>query len=175
MSDPLDPAALLSRLPRLLPTDAQTLKNQYEALAALLHCVMISLDFRLVALDDESPAQEIAEGKLPLEWAKNGPSSFSFIYKHEQSSMIFYLKLVKMGNRVVVHGIALEVRRLAQDMLCQCLILHIPVRQHQNARHPGFRLPIALVLSTLVRSVIWRPSCARFHFLSKDHRPHISL
>ncbi|KAG9017334.1 hypothetical protein FRB95_013838 [Tulasnella sp. JGI-2019a] len=108
MSDPLDPAALISRLPTLLPKDAQRLTKPQDALAALLHTVMISLGFRLVALDDESPSQEITDGTLPDAWIRASPDSFGFRYKHDQSSLVFFLKLIKLGTRMVIHGVALE-------------------------------------------------------------------
>ncbi|KAG8887019.1 hypothetical protein FRB98_000644 [Tulasnella sp. 332] len=108
MSDPLDPSALISKLPTLLPKDVQVLAKPQDGLAALLHTTMISLGFRLVALDDESPSQEIADGTLPEAWNKSSPDVYSFRYKHDQSSLVFFLKIVKLGTRVVIHGIALE-------------------------------------------------------------------
>lgn len=109
MSDPLDPAALISTLPTLLPPNAQTLPTQYDALAALLHTAMISLSFRLVALDDTSPAQEMLNSTLPESWNRGAPESFAFRYKHDQSSLVFFLKIVKLGTRTLIHGLALEV------------------------------------------------------------------
>jgi hypothetical protein len=108
MSDPLDPAALVPSVVSYLPSAARTLDTQYDAFAALLHTVMIRLGFRLVALDDSTPALEIANGVLPESWRKNGPDSYAFRYKHDQSSLVFFLKIVKLGNRTVIHGIALE-------------------------------------------------------------------
>lgn len=110
MSDPLDPSALIQRLPSLLPDGQEHLSSQYDAFAALLHTIMINVGFRLVGLDDSSPAEEVANGKLPEGWNRTGPESYAFRYKHEQSSLVFFLKIVKLGNRLLVHGIALEVR-----------------------------------------------------------------
>lgn len=110
MTDLLDPSALISTLPSLLPSDAKTLKNQYDALAALLHTVMHNVGFRLVGLDDSSSDQEAEGNVLPADWNKSGPESYAFRYKHEQSSLVFFLKIVKLGSRSVIHGIALEVR-----------------------------------------------------------------
>lgn len=109
MSDPLDPSALISKIPTLLPSGDKSLKTPHDGLAVLLHAVMASLEFRLVAMDDSSPANEEYGNVLPEEWNKSGPESYAFRYKHIQSSLVFFLKVVKLGSRTVIHGIALEV------------------------------------------------------------------
>ncbi|KAG8928145.1 hypothetical protein FRC02_007294 [Tulasnella sp. 418] len=108
MSDPLNPSALLETLPTLLPSDDGVIASPMDALAALLHTAMIALGFRLVAIDESSPTQEYPDGVLPSGWKRSSPDSYSLRYRHEQSSLVFLLKIVKLGNRALVHGIALE-------------------------------------------------------------------
>lgn len=110
--DPLDPAVLTSRLPSLLPGSAKKLNSAQDGLAALLHTAMVELGFRLVAVDEHSPPSPDLNNVLPEDWAKHGPGSYAFRYKHDQSSLEFLLKVSKLGNRTLVNAIALEVRHL---------------------------------------------------------------
>lgn len=107
-SNALDPSAILSNISSLLPGD-KTLKSPQDALAILLHSVMSILGFRLVGLDDASSDVQYDKNILPSEWSKSSPDSFGFRYRHDQSSLVFFLKLVKLSKRLVIHGIALEV------------------------------------------------------------------
>lgn len=111
MADLLDPSAILSALPGLLPSsdDGKKLETPQDAIAALLHSAMTALSFRLVGLDDTSSDIQYERNVLPTEWKKHSPESYGFRYKHEQSSLVFFLKIVKLSKRLVIHGIALEV------------------------------------------------------------------
>ena len=110
--DPLDPAVLTGRLPSLLPEAAKKLDSAQDGLAALLHTTMVELGFRLIAADEHSPPRLDLNNDLPEDWAKHGPGSYAFRYKHDQSSLEFLLKVSKLGNRTIFNAIALEVRRL---------------------------------------------------------------
>ncbi len=52
--DILDPAALLSLFPTLLPPSAKVLASPQDGIAALLHTVLSALSFRLVGVDDST-------------------------------------------------------------------------------------------------------------------------
>ena len=108
--DPLDPVALTSRLPNLLPETARKLSSAQDGLAALLHTAMTELDFRLIAVDENSPSKPHQNNVLPEDWAKHGPANYTFRYKHNQSSLTFLIKVSKLGNRTLCNAIALEVR-----------------------------------------------------------------
>ncbi|KAG9051004.1 hypothetical protein FS837_000112 [Tulasnella sp. UAMH 9824] len=108
MSNPLDPSAILSVLPTLLPAELRVLQSQHDALAALIHTVMARLDFRLVGLDDSSTRLQNADNVLPEAWNRSAPESYTFRYTHSQSSLEYLVKVVKLGKRSVIHGIALE-------------------------------------------------------------------
>lgn len=112
--DPLDPAALTGRLPSLLPEAAKKLNSAQDGLAALLHTTMVELGFRLIAVDEHSPSRSDLNNVLPEDWAKHGPGTYAFRYKHDQSSLEFLLKVSKLGNRTLFNAIALEVRRLVR-------------------------------------------------------------
>ncbi|KAJ7667871.1 PI31 proteasome regulator N-terminal-domain-containing protein [Mycena polygramma] len=107
MADILDPAALISLLPTLLPSSKKTLSSSQDGIAALLHAAMTSLSFRLIGIDESSPATS-ALTVLPEDWNKNGPSHYTFRYRHDQSSLEFVVKVSKLGGRTLINAIALE-------------------------------------------------------------------
>ena len=105
-SNILDPAALLSSLPNILPADSKRLASAQDGFAALLHIVFTALGFRLAEVNGSSvtPGNE-----LPPQWNQNGPGDYSFTYRHDQSSLQFIIKISKLGSRTVVNAIASEV------------------------------------------------------------------
>ncbi|KAJ7047495.1 PI31 proteasome regulator N-terminal-domain-containing protein [Mycena alexandri] len=107
MANVLDPAALISLLPTLLPPSKKTLASSQDGIAALLHAAMTSLAFRLIAVDDSSSASSPLT-VLPEEWNKSGPSHYTLKYKHDQSSLEFVLTISKLGGRTLINAIALE-------------------------------------------------------------------
>ncbi|KAF7352897.1 hypothetical protein MVEN_01257000 [Mycena venus] len=68
---------------------------------------MTSLAFRLISIDDSSPAASSLT-VLPNEWNKDGPSHYTFRYRHDQSSLEFVVKVSKLGGRTLINAIALE-------------------------------------------------------------------
>ncbi|CBQ73760.1 conserved hypothetical protein [Sporisorium reilianum SRZ2] len=123
MSDLLDPSALLHVLQQqLLPSTSSSsseplLRNPADALAAMIHTIMTRLDFRLTGLSeddrlpssqDDSSSSASTSNKLPANWNAKGPDHYCFRYKHHQSSLDYLIKIVKLGNKAVVHGVALQ-------------------------------------------------------------------
>jgi len=108
-NDILDPAALVAKLPSLLPASSQRLSSPHDGIAALIHTILAVLAFRLIAVDDDSPTNSDLENVLPEGWNKNGPSHYTLRYRHDQSSMEFAIKLTKLGPRTLINAIALEV------------------------------------------------------------------
>ncbi|KXN86399.1 Proteasome inhibitor PI31 subunit [Leucoagaricus sp. SymC.cos] len=108
----LDPAALVSLLPTLLPQSDKALKNQYDALTSLLHTAMSALAFRLTAVD-ESSSSIYENNVLPVEWNISGPGHYTLKYKHEQSSLEFVIKVSRLGSRTLINAIALETDKVA--------------------------------------------------------------
>ena len=87
-------------------------KTQQEALAVLVHAMMLSTGFRLIGLDDQKKLDmaldaESEDGDLTLspEW-KASPSYFTFRYAHTQSSLTFVIKVSRLGSKTVVLGLA---------------------------------------------------------------------
>ncbi|RXW24589.1 hypothetical protein EST38_g1229 [Candolleomyces aberdarensis] len=109
-SDILDPAALLSSLPNILPAESKRLASAQDGLAALLHIVFTALGFRLAEVNNSSvtPGNE-----FPPQWNQNGPGDYSFKYRHDQSSLQFIVKVSKLGSRTVFNAIALETDKVA--------------------------------------------------------------
>ena len=105
----LDPSAVLSAEAKLLPPNDKRLASPQDALAALLHTLFTVLSFRLIAVDESSSTQSYPGNVLPDRWNKDGPGSYTFRYRHDQSSLEFLLKVSKLGSRTLVHAIALEV------------------------------------------------------------------
>ena len=54
---------------------------------------------------------------LPESWNSQGPSCYAFRYSHPQSSMTFVIKSLKLGNRFIIHGIAIEVSIISKSEL----------------------------------------------------------
>jgi hypothetical protein len=81
------------------------IKNQYDALFILLHAIMESAGFKLVALGDSDVLIENKE--LPEEWNQNA-DAWAFRYRHGKSSFTFHLKALRLGSQLLVHAIAVE-------------------------------------------------------------------
>ena len=106
----LDPSAILSLLPSLLPLSSKTLRSAQDGIAALLHTALSAVGFRLIAVDESAAANALLENILPNGWNQHGPGHYTFRYRHEQSSLEFVVKIVKLGSRTLVNAIAVEVR-----------------------------------------------------------------
>lgn len=112
VNDILDPSALISLLPTLLPPASKSLVSPQDAITALLHSIFTAVAFRLIAVDESSHANTALGNVLPNEWNKDGPTHYTLRYRHDQSSLEFILKVSKLGGRTLVNAIAVEVRFL---------------------------------------------------------------
>ncbi|KAF9483944.1 hypothetical protein BDN70DRAFT_989929 [Pholiota conissans] len=113
-SNILDPSAILSTVPTLLPAESKRLASPQDGLAALVHSAFTILAFRLIAVDESSSSTAQFElNVLPAEWNKGGPGHYTFKYKHDQSSLEFVVKLSKLGSRTMINAIALESDKVA--------------------------------------------------------------
>lgn len=109
-SNILDPAALTSQLVALLPPSNKRFASAHDGLAALVHTIFTALGFRLIAIDDTSSAKSFQNNVLPEDWNTNALSGHTLRYRHEQSSLEFLVKVVRLGQRTLINAIALEVR-----------------------------------------------------------------
>lgn len=112
MSNILDPFSLLSTLPTLLPGSKQTLSSPQDGITALIHTIMTALAFRLIATDETSSGGTIDNNVLPENWNKDGPGHYTLRYRHEQSSLEFVVKILKLGGRTIINAIATEASRV---------------------------------------------------------------
>jgi len=116
MSLLLDPSALIEQLPRLLPTvqgQGSSIQSPQDAIALLSHTLFTRLSFRLTSLSEASSTsiEQYPNNVLPSSWNSSGPSSYAFRYAHEQSSLNFLVKIVPLGQRILIHATALESNR----------------------------------------------------------------
>jgi hypothetical protein len=108
--DLLDPSALITPLLNLLPSNKKRLESQEDAIVALIHSAFNALSFRLIAVDDTTLGSTTLNGILPEAWNTNGPGNYTLRYRHEQSSLEFIIKVIKLGNRTLINAIAMGVR-----------------------------------------------------------------
>ncbi|KZT62912.1 hypothetical protein CALCODRAFT_489446 [Calocera cornea HHB12733] len=104
----LDPSALLSTLPTLLPASSPTLPNPLSALTALLHTILTGLSFRLQSHSDTPLSPPPSSNALLPEWTVHSPESHTLLYKHPRSSLTYLFKLVRLGDKALIHGRSLE-------------------------------------------------------------------
>ncbi|TFK76033.1 hypothetical protein BDN72DRAFT_786314 [Pluteus cervinus] len=112
-NDILDPSALISLLPSLLPTSSKKLQSSQDGLAALVHSVLSAVGFRLTAVGDMQVTASESINVLSAGWNKSGPDHYNFKYKHDQSSLEFVVKIGKLGGRTLVNAIAVESDKVA--------------------------------------------------------------
>ena len=164
MSNALAPSQLLSTLLGLLPPEVGVLDNATAAIALLAHAIHTALGFRLVkpaATDSEasSSTDPQVRNKLSKDWVDraSGDESFALSYRHEQSSLLFEARIGRLGGRIVVNAVAVEVccspvyRLTELLMLTTCMYLapHLCItgRQDCHARPYHERLYQCIQLS----------------------------
>ncbi|KAL1944279.1 hypothetical protein VTO73DRAFT_3464 [Trametes versicolor] len=109
----LDASALLHALPKVLPTENKKLESPQDGIAALVHTAFTVLGFRLLGIDESGPTRTHEDNVLPEEWNQHGPGNYALRYKHEQSSLEFLVKVVKLGSRTLINSIAIETDKAA--------------------------------------------------------------
>ncbi|RCH92331.1 hypothetical protein CU097_013400, partial [Rhizopus azygosporus] len=103
-SDPLDPSAVLQLTSQIITR----LELPYDALAAAMHAIMLSVGFRFAGLGDDARQEgDGTQRNLPAEWNQHGPHYYHFRYSHPQSSLTFVIKVVRMGDKCVILGIGI--------------------------------------------------------------------
>ncbi|KAI5846042.1 PI31 proteasome regulator N-terminal-domain-containing protein [Tricharina praecox] len=110
--NPFSPSTILRLISESLPSDEQPqLKNPQDAIAIFIHACMLTVGFRLVGLSEDdrisSPSDESAPQPLPSNWNSSSGSSYGFRYSHSQSSMVFLVKINRLGGKTVIMGLGL--------------------------------------------------------------------
>lgn len=94
-----------------LPPSSPTLQNAFDAIALAAHAGMLAVGFRLVGLGEDHRIEASSDPShpqpLPTQWNANTGSSYSFRYRHSQSSMEYLLKVNRMGSTAVVMGMGM--------------------------------------------------------------------
>lgn len=109
----LSAESILSYMIKSLPSpEAQTsrVKDPYAAVALFSHACMLAVGFRLIGLGEDhkieaQPDQDNAQ-PLPSEW--DASSAYAFRYAHSQSSMEYVIKILRLGNKALISGLALD-------------------------------------------------------------------
>lgn len=119
MSSSLSPGDLLNLARTLLPEGSTTLVAPVSALALLIHAIHTATGFQLLR-ESSPPANEEASSsaalhnELPADWQPSGVG-IGFQYKHDQSSLQFHVKVLEVGGRAIIIGVAVQVRTLPED------------------------------------------------------------
>jgi hypothetical protein len=106
--------SILSYMTKSLPPPSESqspkLKDPYAAVALFSHACMLAVGFRLIGLGEdhkiETQASPEAAQPLPSEW--DASSSYAFRYAHSQSSMEYVIKILRLGNKALISGLALD-------------------------------------------------------------------
>jgi proteasome inhibitor subunit 1 (PI31) len=104
--DNLDPSALLSSLPALLPNEA-ALKSSQDALASLVHTIFVGHSFTLIGIDDSAQVSSFDQSRLPGEWNAKGPNHYSLRYSHSRSSLQYLVTITKISDRTLFNAMAI--------------------------------------------------------------------
>jgi hypothetical protein len=108
MTSDADSIPIELRVQQTVKDKQPTLRNEFDAVVAVLHCTMREMGFictgheEKASSDDEFDKQVFAEG-----WNKSN-DSYSFQYKHTQSTMTFIVKYLLMNDKLLVHGLSKE-------------------------------------------------------------------
>ncbi|KAI8804544.1 PI31 proteasome regulator N-terminal-domain-containing protein [Cladochytrium replicatum] len=111
--DPLAVATIVRILADIVsPQSPSHHESGAELIVLTLHAAMLSLGFRFVGLGEsgvpaEHGGEESGVTRLPNEWNATG-DTFSFRYRHSQSTFTFLIKTIKLGPKLLVHGIAVQ-------------------------------------------------------------------
>lgn len=115
-SNPLAPDALSQLLVDLTSHDGHAVQidSPVTALALLAHTIHTALGFRLTkpaSVTEPASDDPQQRNRLAHEWiaSKSHDESFSFTYTHTQSSMVFEVRINRLGNRVVFNALGVEV------------------------------------------------------------------
>ncbi|KAL7009058.1 hypothetical protein EMMF5_001255 [Cystobasidiomycetes sp. EMM_F5] len=114
-SNPLAPDALSQLLVDLTSHDGHAVQidSPVTALALLAHTIHTALGFRLTkpaSVTEPASDDPQQRNRLAHEWiaSKSHDESFSFTYTHTQSSMVFEVRINRLGNRVVFNALGVE-------------------------------------------------------------------
>jgi len=103
----LDPEAIIKAFEDQKPQ----LRNGVDAISLVLHLVMKNLGFIFLGCGDSNDEGANKDSLVPEGW-NSSADSYSFRYKHPQSSMTFVIKNLVLGETLLVHGLALEDKKV---------------------------------------------------------------
>jgi len=88
---------------RQLAEHKPQLKNTIDAIGIALHFIFRQMQFKCIGVHDKLDSN--ANTIVPPGW-NSSSELYSFQYKHPKSSMTFMLKILLMGEKLLVNGVA---------------------------------------------------------------------
>ncbi|KAI8062503.1 PI31 proteasome regulator N-terminal-domain-containing protein [Gongronella butleri] len=111
MHNVLDPSSVVERMIKALPN---TVQSPYDALMLMAHAAMLSVGFKYAGLGDDARQEgDGTQEQLPDAWNQQGPHVYAIRYSHPQSSMTFIIKSIKLAEKWIIHGLAIEDNKTA--------------------------------------------------------------
>lgn len=86
------------------------LNSKQESLSLLIYSIFLITGFRLIGLEEDSLLErprDLNDACLPDHWNAS-KDHFDFKFKHDQSSLTFLVKCLKLADKFIVHGYAIE-------------------------------------------------------------------
>jgi len=71
----------------------------------LIHAICVALGLQLIAVDESGTGSRPAANVLPESWNARSPD-FTLKYEHSDGAEVVLLKIVKLANRTLLHGMA---------------------------------------------------------------------
>jgi len=97
-----------------------TISNSTSLIALLVHAIHTSLGFRqtrpappTIDSDGNTSQDPLQRNRVNKEWFESNSKeeSFAFEYRHDQSSLVFQVRIGRLGGRTVINAVAVEVSR----------------------------------------------------------------
>eukprot|EP01027_Heterolobosea_sp_BB2_P027142 GEZU01042378.1.p1 GENE.GEZU01042378.1~~GEZU01042378.1.p1 ORF type:complete len:372 (-),score=29.17 GEZU01042378.1:212-1246(-) len=86
------------------------IRNDHDAVVIALHCIMLQDGFRCVGVGEQGPPIELERTRMAPGWNAS-TEAYSFRYKHHQSSMMFLVKALTLGDTLLVHAMPIETKK----------------------------------------------------------------
>jgi proteasome inhibitor subunit 1 (PI31) len=94
-----------------IKNEKPTIRNKFDAIILILHLVMKNLNFKCLGINENEKNLKANETLIPEGWNKE-KDFYSFLYKHPQSSMTFIIKTLILGEQLLIHGLAIEDKKI---------------------------------------------------------------
>eukprot|EP01112_Ceratiomyxa_fruticulosa_P000996 TRINITY_DN1095_c0_g1_i1.p1 TRINITY_DN1095_c0_g1~~TRINITY_DN1095_c0_g1_i1.p1 ORF type:complete len:335 (-),score=73.43 TRINITY_DN1095_c0_g1_i1:147-1151(-) len=164
----MEESSIIASLKSLSPQP--TIKNEFEAIALVLHATMLNLGFRLSQVHDTNVPPDSQDNILPEGW-NSDPFAFSFTYRHTQSAMTFVIKSIAMGDVLLIHGRGLEDSKIHTLQVTPATYVNTPnlanTRSTTTTTTPSDSSPPSINFDTLFKDLGGLISLFKINITSK--------